>query len=127
VFPEVAHITQLPQCLDFPRSGLPPTFHYTGAFVDEAARLSVEFPWDQLDGRPLIYASLGTTLKGEPAIFRLVAQVCDGLGVQLVIALGGRRDPEMFRDMPGKPLIVKDAPQLFSDRRSAPNHSACTR
>lgn len=112
VFPELAHITQLPQCLDFPRSGLPPTFHYTGPFVDEAARLPTEFPWDQLDGRPVIYASLGTTLKGESTIFHLIAEACDGLGVQLVIALGGRRDPEMFHDMPGKPLIVKDAPQL---------------
>jgi zeaxanthin glucosyltransferase len=112
VFPELAHITQLPQCLDFPRSGLSPTFHYTGPFVDETARLSMEFPWDRLDGRPLVYASLGTTLKGDPAIFHLIAEACDGLGVQLVIALGGRRDPEMFYDMPGKPLIVRNAPQL---------------
>lgn len=112
VFPELAHITQLPQCLDFPRSGLPPTFHYTGPFVDEAARLPMEFPWDQLDGRPIVYASLGTTLKGELATFRLIAEACEGLGVQLVVTLGGRRDPEMLRDMPGKPLIVRNAPQL---------------
>ncbi|MGC1784504.1 MAG: glycosyltransferase [Acidobacteriaceae bacterium] len=111
-FPELAHITQLPRCLDFPRSGLAHTFHYTGPFVNEAARLSVEFPWDQLDGRPVIYASLGTTLKGEPAIFHLIAQACDGLGVQLVISLGGRRDPETFQGMRGRPLIVRDAPQL---------------
>jgi MGT family glycosyltransferase len=112
VFPELAHITQLPQCLDFPRSGLPPTFHYTGPFVEEAARLSMEFPWNQLDGRPVVYASLGTTLKGDPTIFRLIAEACDGLGMQLVITLGGRRDPEMFHDLPGKPLIVRNAPQL---------------
>jgi zeaxanthin glucosyltransferase len=112
VFPELAHITQLPQCLDFPRSGLPPTFHYTGPFVDETARLSMEFPWDRLDGRPIIYASLGTTLKGDPTTFHLIAEACDGLGVQLVITLGGRRDPEMFHDIPGKPLIVRNAPQL---------------
>ncbi|WP_158912347.1 glycosyltransferase [Granulicella sp. L56] len=117
-FPELAHITQLPQCLDFPRSGLPPTFHYTGPFVDEAARLSMKFSWDQLDGRPVVYASLGTTLKGEPATFRLIAKACDGLGVQLVIALGDRRDPEMFHDMPGKPLIVRNAPQLELLKRS---------
>lgn len=111
-FPELAHITQLPQCMDFPRSGLPATFHYTGPFVDEAARISMKFSWDQLDGRPIIYASFGTTLKGDPVIFRLIAEACDGLGMQLVIALGGRRAPEMFHGMPGKPLIVKDAPQL---------------
>ena len=112
VFPELAHITQLPQCLDFPRPGLPSTFHYTGPFVDEAARGSLEFPWEQLDGRPLVYASLGTTLKCEPATFHLIAEACDGLGVQLVISLGGRRDPETFQGMPGKPLVVRNAPQL---------------
>lgn len=112
VFPELAHITQLPQCLDFPRSKLPATFHYAGPFVHEAARLPAEFPWSQLDGRPIIYASLGTTLKGGSTVFHSIAKACDGLGVQLVISLGGRRDPEMFRDMPGDPLIVRYAPQL---------------
>jgi MGT family glycosyltransferase len=32
--------------------------------------------------------------------------------VQLVISLGGRRDPDIFHDLPGKPLVVRDAPQL---------------
>jgi zeaxanthin glucosyltransferase len=112
VYPELAHITQLPQCLDFPRTELPANFHYTGPFVDEAARYSVDFPWDRLDGRPLAYASLGTTLKGESSTFLLIAEACDGLDIQLVISLGGRRDPEMFQDLPGKPLVVKNAPQL---------------
>jgi MGT family glycosyltransferase len=112
VFPELLHITQLPRCLDFSRSDLLPNFHYTGPFVDEAARPSMAFPWHQLDGRPVIYASLGTTLKSEPATFRFIAEACDGLGVQLVISLGGRRDPDSFHDLPGRPLVVRDAPQL---------------
>jgi zeaxanthin glucosyltransferase len=112
VFPELAHITQLPQCLDFARSRLPANFYYTGPFVDEAARPTVEFPWERLDGRRLIYASLGTTLKGDLATFHLIAEACDGLGLQLVISLGGRRDPEIFQDLPGDPLVVRNAPQL---------------
>ena len=112
IFPELAHITQLPRCLDFPRSDLPAAFHYTGPFIDQAARASVAFPWNQLDGRPLIYASLGTTLKSDSTIFSMIAEACDGLGVQLVISLGGRRNPELLRNMPGKPLVVRDAPQL---------------
>jgi MGT family glycosyltransferase len=112
VFPELAHITQLPECLDFPRSGLPSNFYYTGPFIDEFARQSVEFPWDRLDGRPLVYASLGTTLKSDPETFHLIAEACDGLGLQLVISLGGRRDPKMFHGLPGNPLVVRDAPQL---------------
>lgn len=111
-FPELAHITPLPQCLDFPRADLPSTFHYTGPFVDEAARPFIDFPWERLDGRPLVYASLGTTLKSEPATFHLIAEACDGIGVQLVISLGDCRDPETFHGLPGNPLVVRNAPQL---------------
>jgi zeaxanthin glucosyltransferase len=111
-FPELAHITQLPQCLDFPRSVLPRNFYYAGPFLDQAARPSVEFPWNRLDGRPVVYASLGTARSSEPAIFRLISEACDGLNVQLVISLGGRRDPKMFDGLPGQPLVVRDAPQL---------------
>jgi len=112
VFPELAHITQLPQCLDFARSGLSANFYYTGPFVDEAVRVAVAFPWERLDGRRLVYASLGTTLKSESDTFHLIAEACDGLDVQLVITLGSRRDPKMFRGLPGDPLVVRNAPQL---------------
>jgi zeaxanthin glucosyltransferase len=112
VFPELAHITQLPQCLDFPRSNLPGNFYYTGPFVDEAARPRVEFPWNRLDGRSLIYASLGTRKNSQPAILRLISEVCQELDLQLVISLGGRLDPGMFGDLPGQPLVVRYAPQL---------------
>jgi zeaxanthin glucosyltransferase len=111
-FPELAHITQWPRCLDLPRSELPTNFFYTGPFVDEAGRAFVEFPWSRLDGRPLIYASLGTTRKSGTAIFHRFAEACSRLDLQLVISLGGRRDPAMFSDLPGNPLVVGNAPQL---------------
>jgi zeaxanthin glucosyltransferase len=111
-FPELAHITQLPQCLDLPRSGLPGTFHYTGPFANEAARPQVDFPWNRLDGRPVVYASLGTTRNVQAFVFRLIAEACQDLDLQLVISLGGRFDPELFPDLPGSPQVVKYAPQL---------------
>jgi MGT family glycosyltransferase len=118
VFPSLAHITQLPECLDFPRSALPPDFHYTGPFVDQTARRLVDFPWGRLDGRPVVYASLGTTRKSEPGIFAVIAEACDQLDLQLVISLGGRREPEMFVDLPGDPVVVRDAPQLELIKRA---------
>jgi zeaxanthin glucosyltransferase len=112
VFPELAHIAQLPQALDFPRPALPDNFHYTGPFVDEGARPSIDFPWNRLDGRRLIYASLGTAKKSQPDIFHLIADACRGLDLQLVISLGGRGDPNNYQGLPGDPLVVRDAPQL---------------
>jgi zeaxanthin glucosyltransferase len=110
-FPELAHIAQLPQALDFPRS-TPGNFYYAGPFVDESARPAVDFPWNRLDGRPLIYASLGTAKRKQAEIFHLIADASKDFDLQLVISLGGRGDPEMYGDLQGSPLVVRDAPQL---------------
>ena len=118
VLPELAHIAQLPRCLDFPRSMLPSNFYYTGPFVDEAARLPVEFPWNRLDSRPLIYASLGTRKNNQPDVFHLISEACQELDLQLVISLGGRCVPETLDDLPGHPLVVRDAPQLVLLKRA---------
>jgi zeaxanthin glucosyltransferase len=110
--PELAHITQWPKCLDDQSSTLPANFFYTGPFVNEMARPSIDFPWEKLDGRPLVYASLGTTRRNDPAIFHRIAQACSGLDMQLVITLGGRRDPSILAGLPGGPLVIRNAPQL---------------
>ena len=111
-FPELAQITQLPECLDLPRGRLPSNFRYTGPFTNETNRPHVEFPWDRLDGRPILYVSLGTTRNVQAFVFRLIAEACRDLDLQLVISLGGRFDPKLLADLPGDPLVVGYAPQL---------------
>jgi zeaxanthin glucosyltransferase len=116
----LARITQLPEALEFEVSGKKPAgLHYTGPFVNAQQRPAVEFPWDRLDGRPLIYASLGTLQNGSDAIFRTIADACAGLESQLVISLGGRLDPAMLGKLPGDPLVVRFAPQLELLKRAA--------
>jgi UDP:flavonoid glycosyltransferase YjiC (YdhE family) len=56
----LAQITQLPQALEFATASKPSNLHYTGPFLDNQQRPPVPFPWHRLDGRPLVYASLGT-------------------------------------------------------------------
>ncbi len=56
--------------------------------------------------------------NNQSAIFRLISAACQQLDLQLVISLGGRRDPEMFDDLPGHPLVVRDAPQLELIKRA---------
>jgi zeaxanthin glucosyltransferase len=119
LYPALGHLATLPACLDFPQSSLPANFHYTGPFVDQSARPRVDFPWDKLDGRPLIYVSLGTAKKIRSILFQIIAEACDGLGLQVVISLGGSRNPEILDDLKGNPLIVREAPQLELISRSA--------
>lgn len=66
-----------------------------------------------------MYASLGTMQNGSQDIFRVIADACAGLPVQLVISLGGGLDPERLGVLSGDPLVVKYAPQLEIVKRAA--------
>ena len=116
----IAQITQLPEAVEFKLNGARPQgLYYTGPFVAPQQRPATGFPWERLDGRPLIYASLGTFQNGLPAIFKTIAQACAGLDAQLVIALGGGLDPARMGSLPGDPLVVRFAPQLDVLKRAA--------
>lgn len=114
-----AVVSQLPPLFDFPRTRLRKDFHYVGPMVDADVRPPAPFPYDRLDGRPLVYASMGTLQNGVRRTFGTIAAACAGLGVQLVISLGGGGDPADLGDLPGDPIVVGFAPQLDLIKRSA--------
>jgi UDP:flavonoid glycosyltransferase YjiC (YdhE family) len=115
----LAQITQLPEALEFDVPGKPAVLHYTGPFVDARQRPPVDFPWERLDGRPLVYASLGTMQNGSEAIFRTIAEGCAGLDAQLVISLGGGLEHSSLGELAGDPVVVRYAPQLEIVKRAA--------
>ena len=116
----LAQITQMPEALEFEVPGpKPANLHYAGPFLHARLRPTVEFPWDRLDGRALIYASLGTLQNGSEAIFKTIASACAGLDAQLVISLGGGLDPAKLGKLAGNPLVVRFAPQLEILKRAA--------
>ena len=110
-------IAQLPQQLDFPRRWWPANFHHTGPFIDTAARPSYPFAWEKLDGRPLVYASLGTFNNNNPAAFRTIAEALSSLPVQLVISTGGLQE-DALTNLPGNPIVVSMAPQVELIRKA---------
>ena len=107
----LAQVSQQPPSFEFPRS-LPPHFHFAGPFADPGARRPVAFPFDRLDGRPLVYASMGTLQNRRLWVFRAIAEALDGLDVQAVLSLGGSADPDVLGRLPGDPVVVRSAPQL---------------
>ncbi len=118
-FSDLAQVAQLPAALELPGRHLPPCFHHTGPWTDDEARAPVDFPWERLDpARPLVYVSMGTLQNGNLRPFQVIAEACDGLGLQLVISLGGGMDPSALGDLPGDPIVVGYAPQLELIRRS---------
>jgi MGT family glycosyltransferase len=116
----IARISQLPEALEFEIVGeKPENVHYTGPFVHAKVRPPIKFPWDRLDGRPLIYASLGTLQNGSEAIYETIAEACAPLDAQLLISLGGGLDPATFKKLAGDPVLVSFAPQLEILKRAA--------
>src|SRR4029079_19228539 len=101
-----AMITQQPELLDFPRVERPPWFHYTGPFHDAESGDPVEFPFERLDGRPLVFASMGTLQNRQRETFQMIAEGCAGLDLQLVISLGRKRarPDALGAFLPGDPL-----------------------
>jgi zeaxanthin glucosyltransferase len=110
-FSRLAQICQMPREFDFPRTSLPESFHYVGP-LRRAVNRSTTFPWERLDGRPIVYASLGTLQNRREPLFRCFAEACRGLNVQLVMAHGSGLSESEARDLPGDPLVVEYAPQL---------------
>lgn len=112
-------ICQQPPGFEFPRRMLPANFHFVGPLHNLEARTDIAFPWEQLDGRPVVYASMGTLQNGLDGVFRTFAEGCAGLDVQLVLSLGGNLDPADFTGLPGEPVVVRFAPQLKLLERAA--------
>jgi MGT family glycosyltransferase len=61
---------------------------------------------------------MGTLQNGILRTFRMIAEACAGLDLQLVISLGGGQDPAQLGDLPGDPVVVGYAPQLDLIQRS---------
>jgi len=115
----LAQISQLCPGFDFPRRELPDTFHYIGSLAaGRKEEGGPPFPWEKLDGRPLMFASLGTVpyLMNVP-VYRRIAAACQGLDAQLVLTLGrwneaGDHLRKKLGELPGSHLLVGFAPQL---------------
>jgi len=108
----LAQISQAPAEFEYPRRELPPWFHFTGTYHTPASRMPVPFPQEQLSGKPIIYASMGTLQNRLQWVFETIASACEGLEAQLVISLGGSAKPESLPALSGQPLVVEYAPQL---------------
>lgn len=109
-FSPFAQVTQLVREFDFPRQRLPDCFHYVGPYRREPES-EISFPYERLDGRPIIYASLGTVFGSRTEIWKAIIEGCSGLEAQLVIALGGTGRVKSLPELPANAIVVEYAPQ----------------
>ncbi len=108
----LAQVAQQPAFFDYPRAELPPHFHYTGPWHEPTRESeSTPFPWEKLDGRPLVYASLGTMQNRLQPVFRAILDACAELPLQVVLSLGSE-DATWDGPLPPNAILVPFAPQL---------------
>ena len=108
----LVQVAQQPDFFDFPRQGFPDNFHYSGPWHQlERDDQTVEFPWERLDGRPLIYASMGTIQNRLGHVFKSIVTAVAEFPYQVVLSRGGGQ-LELDGPLPGNVLVVEMAPQL---------------
>jgi|SRR5262245_7171496 len=105
----LAQVAQQPEFFDYPRAELPAHFHYTGPWHEPTRDSeSIPFPWEKLDGRPLVYASIGTMLNRQ-RVLRAILDGCAELPVQVVLSLGHK---EADIPAPANAIVAPFVPQL---------------
>ena len=104
-------ISQQPEIFEFPREDLPRHLYFVGPLRLADGDAEIPFPWERLDGRPLIYSSFGTLQNRIASNFQKVAEACAGLGAQLVLSTGKGVPAESLKNLPGNPVVVDYAPQ----------------
>ena len=110
---ELATITQTPKEFDFPIPELPPRFHYAGPLHDNEGREPIPFSWEKLNGKPLIYASMGTLVNGLKNVYRTILEAASEFpDMQVVLSVGRNVDPNDLGPIPANTIVVPSAPQI---------------
>jgi MGT family glycosyltransferase len=73
----------------------------------------MQFPWEQLTGEPLIYASMGTLQNGSESLFKTIVAAAEAPGRQLVLSVGRNLRPEAIGPVAANTIVVQQAPQLL--------------
>jgi zeaxanthin glucosyltransferase len=117
---KLAVITQTPKEFDFPIPHLPPQFYYAGPLHNNGGREPVPFPWEKLNGNPLIYASMGTLVNGLKDVYRTILRAVGELPkMQMVLSVGTNIDPRDLGPIPSNTIVVPVAPQIQLLKRAA--------
>jgi MGT family glycosyltransferase len=117
-FSDRLQLSQLCPALDFPRNHLPKCFRYIGSLGSNRQTKTIDFPWDKLDGRPLIFASMGTVRsKRNLEIFQKISLACSDIDAQLIMSLGRLSEDTQklasaLLPLPNNQILVGFAPQV---------------
>jgi hypothetical protein len=109
-----------PRCLD-PSTG--PRRSCLGLGVDPTRAGEDGFPWDRLDERPIVYASLGNNTHHYHQPERLLARVAEAVAAlprfQFVVHSGHHLTAQNLPTLPADAVVAPSVPQLALLRRAS--------
>jgi zeaxanthin glucosyltransferase len=110
-FSQIAQIGVVPHEIDFPRPKIE-NYFVVGPPITE--RAEVNFPWERLDGRPLVYASFGTIRNKIDELYLAVIESFKELThLQLILSKGAWNGNGFETlNLPENIVAVNFAPQL---------------
>lgn len=71
-----------------------------------------EFPFERLDGRPLVYIALGTIFNDAPEFYAACLRAFAEGEAQLVLSVGGSIAPERLGPVPDGAIVLPHVPQV---------------
>jgi MGT family glycosyltransferase len=101
----------------FQLSPMDERFHFVGATLSEPP--DPTFPFSELEGKRVIYASLGTVFNDTPAFFRAVVDTFDRADEVVVIGAGKRVDLGKLGPLPKNAIVRAHVAQLEVLRRAS--------
>lgn len=93
-------------------------YKFVGSSVGQRVE-TVDFPFEQLTGAPLVFVSLGTIFNERPDFYQTCFAALGDLPIQVVLAVGDRIDQSTLGSVPANFIIRPYVPQLEILQRAA--------
>jgi MGT family glycosyltransferase len=107
------------EAFEYARPDLPRQVFYVGPATPVLrGDTEVAFPWEWLDGRPLVYTSLGTINTGQTQFFDKSIEASRGQPWQMVISVGRHLALDRWKNVPENVLLRNYVPQAALLRRT---------
>jgi UDP:flavonoid glycosyltransferase YjiC (YdhE family) len=108
-----AHYRRGLGCEDHARASFHP-------FYDNEGRQPIPFPCERLNGKPLIYASMGRLANGLRKVYGTILEAASEFPeMQMVLSVGRNFNPDDLGRIPSNTNVVRAAPQIDLLKRAA--------
>ena len=100
------------EAFEYVRPDLPRQVFFVGPSISEQrGDTEMDFPWEWLDKRSLVYTSLGTINTGQVDFFDKVIEASEGQPWQTVVSVGVNMNLQRWRRIPENVLLRNYVPQ----------------